>query len=247
VNCSASLDKDGKVHISLCNINPDAGENVGVSLSGFTAEKVTGQVLTAGKMNSDNTFDNPDALVPATFSGFKLNGSHVEVNLPPKSVVVLELTGTVEVEPPIQLKNPLPGLNYKFYEGSWTILPNFSRLSPKRAGVVDDFSIVPNVPEENFGIQYDGYIKIPSDGLYNFYLNSDDGSALYVDDMTIVTNDGRHAPREESGSVVLRAGFHKIAVTFFQASGGMELDTSLEGPGIQKSVIPSSMLFREGK
>ncbi|HEY9165755.1 MAG TPA: alpha-L-arabinofuranosidase C-terminal domain-containing protein [Candidatus Kryptonia bacterium] len=247
VNCSASLDKDGKMHISLCNINPDAEEHVEVNLSKFTADRITGQILTAGKMNVDNTFDNPSALVPENFSRFKINGSRVEVSLPPMSVVVLELTGTLAVEPPIQLKNPLPGLNYKYYEGTWTILPNFSRLSPRKEGVTNDFTLIPNTRDENFGIQYDGYIKIPSDGMYTFYLNSDDGSALYIDNMTIVTNDGRHAPKEESGSDVLRAGYHKITVTFFQASGGMELAASIEGPGLQKSAIPSDMLFREGK
>jgi alpha-N-arabinofuranosidase len=42
-------------------------------------------------MNAMNTFDQPNAVKPASFSGFKLQGSQLSLSIPAKSVVVLEL------------------------------------------------------------------------------------------------------------------------------------------------------------
>lgn len=93
INCSASIDTTGKMHISLVNIDPDTSENTTVTLKGFAADEVTGRILTADKMNAHNTFDDPDAVKPSKFSSFKLNGNILRVDMPPMSVVVLELTG----------------------------------------------------------------------------------------------------------------------------------------------------------
>jgi alpha-N-arabinofuranosidase len=52
---------------------------------------VKGRVLTAKELNAHNTFEKPDAIKPADFSGSKLSGSTLTVKLPPASVVMLEL------------------------------------------------------------------------------------------------------------------------------------------------------------
>jgi len=247
VNGSASIDRDGLIHISLCNIDPDETEKVAIQFSKFSGTKVSGKILTADRMNAENTFDNPNQVIPKDFEDFKMDGNNLVINMPAKSVVVLELNGTIEQPPAKEFKNPVQGIDYKYYEGTWENLPNFDLLPSLRKGVIENFTIPKENSEENFGVQYDGYIKIPKDGSYTFYLNSDDGSSLYIDDELLVSNDGQHASLEESGNVFLKAGYHKIKVTFFQASGGMVLDASIEGPELEKQVIPVSMLFREGK
>ncbi len=247
VNGSASMDKDGLVHVSLCNIDPDAAEKVSIQFSKLTGIIVSGKFLTADKMNAENTFENPNQVAPKNFSDFKLAGKNLVVNMPAMSVVVLEFRGTVEPPPAIELKRPVPGINYKYYEGNWESLPNFDLLTPLRKGTLETFTIPKDNSHEDFGVQYDGYIKIPKDGSYTFYLNSDDGSMLYVDDDLLVSNDGQHAPMELSGDEFLKAGYHKIKVTFFQASGGMVLDVGINGPGMEKQIVPPGILFREEK
>ncbi len=245
INCSASLDSTGKMHISLCNIDPDAGEKTEISLEKFKADNITGKILTADKMNAENTFSDPDAVVPKNFEGFKLSGGNLEVNMPPMSVVVLELKGKTEMKPSIELKNPKPGINYKYYEGSWSKLPDFKTLTPKATGIIDNISIPEKNSGQNFGVEYEGYIKIPKDGLYTFSLNSDDGSALSIDNRAIVFNDGLHAPEVQSGRIFLKTGYHAISVIFFQGGGGMALDASISGPGMKEQVIPANMLFQK--
>jgi alpha-N-arabinofuranosidase len=245
VNCSASIDAAGRMHVSLCNINPHSSEKIKCDLIKFKACKLTGNILTAGKMNACNTFSNPKNITPKSFSDFKLLDNNIDVNIPPMSVVVLELTGAVEMSAVVDLKNPLMGINYQYYEGNWVMLPDFDKLTPKTKGVEDNF-ILPNENSGvNFGVKYNGYLKIPKDGIYTFYLNSDDGSILSIDNKIIINNDGVHAPVESSGIVVLKEGFHPVEISYFQQGGGMALDVSIEGQGLSKQAIPGKMLYRK--
>ncbi len=243
VNCSASIDAQGKMHISLCNIDPKVTHKVSCDFEKIEAKDATGQILTAGTMNAHNTFDNPNSVKTETFNDCKMNGNKLEVTMPPMSVVVLELEGKYDLGATFELKNPRPGLSYNYYEGNWQFLPSFKTLAAKRSGVIETIDIPKENSGSDFGLQYDGYVKIPKDGLYTFYVNSDDGAALVIDDQLVADNDGRHAPQEVSGTSVLKAGFHKIKVVFFQAGGGAALDVSIEGPGLFKTKVPAGMLF----
>lgn len=245
INSSASLDRNGKLHVSLCNVHPNSQQQISCELMKFTVSGVTGQILTAKEMNAHNSFEHPDRVAIQKFSDFKLNPRGLEITLPPMSIVMLELEGTLEIAPPLELKNPKPGITYEYYEGKWEQLPAFESLSPKRSGIIDQFIIPKENAGEDFGVQYSGYIKIPADGLYTFYANSDDGTDISIDKNLIVDNDGRHAPQERSGTLVLKAGFHEILVRFFQAGGGKVLDVSIEGPSLPKQLIQKEMVFQK--
>jgi alpha-L-arabinofuranosidase len=91
VNMSASKDKAGRIHLTLCNLDPQNANTVTVDLRGFKPARISGRILTAGAMNAHNTFAEPDAVKPADFSGARLTPSGCEVRLPSKSVIVLEL------------------------------------------------------------------------------------------------------------------------------------------------------------
>ncbi len=91
LSVSASRDKQGRIHISLCNLDPRATAKVVCELRGLEPKKVSGQVLTAAAMNAHNTFDNPEQLKPASFDDAVLNDSTLTVTLPAKSVVVLRI------------------------------------------------------------------------------------------------------------------------------------------------------------
>ncbi|MHC4632523.1 MAG: alpha-L-arabinofuranosidase C-terminal domain-containing protein [Planctomycetota bacterium] len=86
-----SKDKSGKIHITLCNLNPKKSAELVCELQGARPSSITGRALTAGAMNAHNTFDNPEALRPAAFYDYKLRGDTLRVTLPSKSVVVLEI------------------------------------------------------------------------------------------------------------------------------------------------------------
>ena len=91
VSGSAVRSRDGKVHVGLSNLDPNQPNMVTVKLDGLNVATVTGRVLTAQAINAHNTFDAPDTVRPAPFTGARMSGGTLTVALPPKSVVVLDL------------------------------------------------------------------------------------------------------------------------------------------------------------
>lgn len=91
LSASASRDAEGRMHLSVVNLDPNRAAEVTTTLGGRAVKSVAGEVLTAPAVNAMNTFDRPDAVRPAPFTGHKLQGSQLVLNIPAKSVVVLEL------------------------------------------------------------------------------------------------------------------------------------------------------------
>jgi alpha-N-arabinofuranosidase len=91
VNASASKDSNGVVHISLVNIDATKKITVRANLGGISWKSVQGQVLTSAKFTDVNSFDQPDKVKSAAFNGARKEGAELVVELPARSVVVLEL------------------------------------------------------------------------------------------------------------------------------------------------------------
>lgn len=91
ISASASRDRSGKIHLSLCNLDPNRAEKVQCELRGHKAKMITGRVITAPAINSHNTFDHPDVVQPVVFKDFNLTDNGLMATLPAKSVVVLEI------------------------------------------------------------------------------------------------------------------------------------------------------------
>ena len=91
VNASASLDSNGKMHITLVNI--DAGKDItlNISLKGKSYKKVSGRILTSKSFTDINTFDNKNKVIPAAFSGATIGKGALNIKLPRLSVVSVEL------------------------------------------------------------------------------------------------------------------------------------------------------------
>ncbi len=138
------------------------------------------------------------------------------------------------------------GVDYAYYEGDWTMLPDFGVLKPLRTGRVYEFNLKDiKARADHYAVRLTSVIEIPADGSYTFFTKSDDGSRLLIDDKDVVNNDGLHAEQEESGVVALKAGRHAIALLYFQSTGGQMLEVSYQGPGMEKRLIPAGVLFQK--
>ncbi|MEK7253873.1 MAG: alpha-L-fucosidase, partial [Bacteroidota bacterium] len=136
------------------------------------------------------------------------------------------------------------GLQYLYFEGDWEKLPDFSRMKPLKTGVLKTFDRPQRGKEgEQFGYVYQGFIKIPKDGIYSFFTSSDDGSSLWIDQKLVVDNDGLHGMREKSGTVALAAGLHEIWVRYFERTGGDDLQVHWQAEGEKKAAIPGEAMF----
>ncbi|MDN5210440.1 alkaline phosphatase family protein [Fulvivirgaceae bacterium BMA12] len=137
------------------------------------------------------------------------------------------------------------GVRYDYFEGTgWHSLPLFEKLKPLKSGSSFQIRIDSiNDRKDQFAIRYSTYLKIEQAGSYKFYLVSDDGSKLFINNQLIVDNDGGHGAIERSGTAELEAGMALLEVTYFNEGGGYWLDTYYKGPGIPKQIIPADKLF----
>jgi alpha-L-fucosidase len=161
----------------------------------------------------------------------------------PISGTATETFTKVVPEASVKIENVEPGISYKYFEGNWERLPDFSSMKVLKEGTIPSFVLVPEKAADYYGVEYTGFINIPVDGVYTFYTASDDGSRLFIGDKLIVDNDTQHGTIEKSGSIALAKGLHPIRVAFFESSGGDELEVLYRGAGILKKEIPADVLF----
>src|SRR5436190_11867821 len=96
------------------------------------------------------------------------------------------------------------GLYRRYYEGTWSQLPDFNTLTPDKTLWSDGFDLIRYNTGFNFGYHMTGFIDVKADGTYTFYTSSSDGSRLYIGNTLVVDNDGLHPMQERSGSIGLR-------------------------------------------
>lgn len=95
----------------------------------------------------------------------------------------------------------------------------------------------------NLYVRWNGVIRIPKDGKYTFYTESDDGSRLLIDGGQVVDNGGSHGMDEKTGDITLTAGDHPIRIELFQGSGPYGCKVSWEYEGHTKELIPETAFF----
>lgn len=122
------------------------------------------------------------------------------------------------------------------------------KMEPKASGIVPE--IVMDVPQllqrDTFALRFTGMVTAPKSGRYTFFIASDDGSRIYVDDKLLVNHDGLHGMTEKNASVDLTAGPHPLVVTYFDNGGGDGLNVQWSGPGFKRQKIAAEALSVSG-
>jgi alpha-L-fucosidase len=116
-----------------------------------------------------------------------------------------------------------PGLQRQVFKGDWNRVPNFATLKAESTLNGAEVGLGEYKSMEFVGLQFTGWIQVPSKGVYAFSLLSDDGANLWIDGKLAVDHDGLHSPSEKVGFVPLAKGLHKIRVDYFNKSGGAAL------------------------
>ncbi len=138
----------------------------------------------------------------------------------------------------------VPGWHASYFEGAWTLVPDFSKLTPLNEVSTDKIGIEMRKREEHFAFDFSGIFKAEKDGVYQFTLRSDDGSWLKVGNVMVVDNDGTHPSDPKAGTVWLPKGLHKIEVGYFQQGGGLSLGLAVQIPGTSSPTAVDSYVYR---
>lgn len=138
------------------------------------------------------------------------------------------------------------GLVCRYFEDPdlrWSQIPDLDTLTPKSETIVAQIGTDPAQREQYLAMSFAGFIKVPMDGIYTFYLSSNDGSKLFVDGELVIDHDFSHGMAEKAGQIALSAGVFPLRIEYFQGDGTMGLEWRWQRPdGTKKEIVPSSAL-----
>lgn len=202
-----------------------------------------------GKIKAD--FGRFDLRPSVAFSSNRLylaeiNSSQSYENQDNSGVLAAFFTG------PVSPSNPPPatnGLKYRFYQGSWTSLPNFNLLTPVQTGTTPniDINVRPADVNTNYAFVWEGWITIKTPGDYTFESFSDDGSRFYFNTLyspaatALINHDGEHYAYAKQETIHIdSAGRYPVAITYFQREEGADMKLYWTGPGVDRQLIPDA-------
>jgi alpha-N-arabinofuranosidase len=90
VDAVAVRDTAGKLWLAVTNLDPSRPVRIDARFAGLQVRSARGEVLTAPRVDSVNSFDAPNAVVPKPFAGKPGKGG-VTLELPSKSVAVVQI------------------------------------------------------------------------------------------------------------------------------------------------------------
>ena len=135
--------------------------------------------------------------------------------------------------------------------------------TPERQTVVEDFAV-----------RFRGVLAVDTPGRYTFWLLSDDGSRLYINDTLVIDNDGIHGITRSKGrkdlsantsvsweisgwhslelgkrgSIELAAGTHPFEIQYFQGPRyEIALQWFYQPPDAHRQIVPPEVIYRPGK
>lgn len=101
-----------------------------------------------------------------------------------------------------------------------------------------------SLPQHEFSVEWNGWLRIDREGQYTFSTRSDDGSTIEIDGGVVVDNGGVHDPTTRAATMAMTPGVHQIRVRFLQATDGFQFRTSWTPPGgHDESALPTQQLF----
>ena len=144
-----------------------------------------------------------------------------------------------EAVAPVQVPAAQPGLVCNFYPGAYKSVKLLTGKGEKVFTV--EKLIVPEAAKADaFGLKYTGYLNVPEDGIYSFFLICDDGGILNIGGKEVVNSDGWHPPVERSGQVALKKGLQPFLLDFVEGGGGFTLNLKYSLNGSAPAEIPAN-------
>ena len=142
-----------------------------------------------------------------------------------------------------------PGVDWMSYTdpgATWQWVPEFRDLTATSSGTSPDVNLAVRPTDDDFGLQFSGYIEVPTAGNYTFYLDSDTGAQFFLHDGHLIDEDYNHSGSATSPAVKLAAGLHPFRLYYRHATGTRDLSIEWSGPGISRETVPTTALFTTG-
>ena len=132
------------------------------------------------------------------------------------------------------------GLKVAKYELSPSSVKDLETAQPVKDSISSHLALADLSRGDNAGLIYTGYVKVPTDGLYTWYLSVDDGGVLWIDGQEVINHDGKHANTEKSGRIALKKGPHVFKLAYIQAGSDKALKLEYSANGVERQELPAS-------
>ena len=138
---------------------------------------------------------------------------------------------------------PQRGITAAFYTNPhWRNEPAIVRV--ERQINLDFFVDSVSLPQQEFSVEWSGWLRTDRDGQYTFSTRTDDGSTIEIDGHVVVDNGGVHLATRRTATIAMTRGLHQIRLRFLQATGVYEFYASWTPPGEKhESALPTQQLF----
>lgn len=227
-------------HSAKCLDIPQSSQQEDVSLWQWTGQEASNQQFIA---------------VPADSGYFKfisvISGkvlSTLNESTAPEARVV-QHTGTGQLSARWQLLSVPPvgngnGLTGSYYNGTNFENFVFSRIDPKIDFNWGEGSPGSGVNNNGFTVRWTGKVEPRYSGNYTFYITSDNGRRLWVNNQLIIDQWQDDWDIEYSGNITLTAGQqYDIRLEYFENNGGANCKLSWSSATQGKEIIPRNQLY----
>jgi hypothetical protein len=153
-----------------------------------------------------------------------------------------------DLVPPDATSNLVTGLDCAAFEGAFPWVPDFTPLVAATQGSCAGFDLAVRTRDDNIGLTYTGYLDVPADGTYTFYLTADSRAFLRIHEASVLDADFGYVPGTEvSAAINLAAGRHAIRLSYARGTGGTPaLSLQWSSDVISKQAIPTNALLHAG-
>jgi hypothetical protein len=167
----------------------------------------------------------------------------------PHTVMAIPFT-RAKIHKPIEVPGAKPGLDFTWFKGKWTAIPDMRSLKPSGEGITTEWDVSKKIAQKNeYAVTYQGFLKMPKDGLYEFHLLSDDGTRITIHNKTVIdlnVHCGRD-PWRAQGSIALKAGLHPLKLEYYQDKDRSRLQLKYRTEDGTHKTVPSEWFVRRTK
>ena len=138
---------------------------------------------------------------------------------------------------------PQRGITAKFHPNRYWLRPAVVRVERQ---INLDFMTAASapLPQQEFSVEWSGWLRTDRDGQYAFDLRSDDGSTLELDGHLVVDAGGVSFPTSRTATIAMTRGLHQIRLRFVQTDGAYEFYAYWTPPGeADLAAFPTQQLF----
>ncbi|HBM77777.1 MAG TPA: hypothetical protein DD438_06670, partial [Verrucomicrobiales bacterium] len=138
------------------------------------------------------------------------------------------------------------GVLAQSYLGKWDWVPDFTGMVAKKSSRTQTINLDPLPVEQDGGLLFSGFLRIPKAGDWTFQGEATGGFILKIHNKLVIDGDYQYQGAPVSGTVRLAEGIHPYRLFYRTSAGKPALSLRWEGPNVEMGALPVGALLVKG-